>query len=119
MSAFDSNATAQGFKEAARNDRATAVPQAENKAELNSFRQSEQPSINPVEDPNMELNINFDGPEFDKKGKESKQKGADNVAQPALRKQKTASGFNRGEPPGGSSSLPDENEESRAEVLGN
>ena len=67
----------------------------------------------------MELNINFDGPEYDKKGKESKQKEVDMVFQPPLRKQKTASGFNRGEPPGGSSSLPDEEDESRAEVQGN
>ena len=63
---FDSNATAQGLKP--EKDRKTAVPAAEN-----SFRESEQPSINPVEDPNMELNINFDGPEYDKKkGNESK-----------------------------------------------
>ena len=67
----------------------------------------------------MELDINFDGPEYDKKGKEAKQKEVDTVVQPPLRKQKTASGFNRGEPPGGSSSLPDEEDESRAEVQGN
>lgn len=68
----------------------------------------------------MELNINFDGPEYDnKKGKESKQKEADKAETAGFKRQKTASGFNRGEPPGGSSSLPDEAEESNAQVLGN
>lgn len=95
-------------------DRATAVP---HQPEENSFRQSEQPSYdpnaNPYEDPNVVLNVNFaEEPEFDKKG--NKGKGIeDNVANneaklPGLKKKKTASGFNRGEPPGGSHSLEDE-----------
>ena len=69
----------------------------------------------------MELNINFDGPEFDKKGKSVKQKAVEEeFVVPAYRKKKTASAFNRGEPPGGSSSLPDDElSESNAQVEAN
>ena len=59
----------------------------------------------------MELNINFDGPEYDKKSKSTKLKAVEDEIVPAVRKQKTASAFNRGEPPGGSSSLQDDSDE--------
>ena len=59
----------------------------------------------------MELNINFDGPEYDKKSKSTKLKAVEDDIVPAYRKQKTASGFNRGEPPGGSHSLQDDSDE--------
>ena len=64
----------------------------------------------------MELNINFDGPEYDKKSKSTKLKAVEDDIVPAYRKQKTASAFNRGEPPGGSSSLPDDDEDENNQV---
>jgi len=93
--------------------RATAVPQ---QPDENSFRQSEQPSYdpnaNPYEDPNVVLNVNFaEEPEFDKKGNKGKGIEDDvtnNEVKPGLKKKKTASGFNRGEPPGGSHSMEDD-----------